>query len=195
MRSFFQPFVYHLRNLGRFSGRDPRKMFWPWAIGLMITTMMVMTAVMIPAMVRMTALARQYPERSQISVGPGTYSVQINGHVPEMAPIMTTILIGVAIIAAVNILLLAASVTRRLHDRGKSGLWGLLPLPFLATGLVLMPMIFGSIERDGPPMNLFFAGFFNNIIYLATLGYLIFLLARSGERTHNRFGPPPDLGA
>src|ERR1043165_3573647 len=34
------------------------------------------------------------------------------------------------------VLLLAAAVTRRLHDRDRTGLWGLLPVPFMIVGLL-----------------------------------------------------------
>lgn len=187
MRSHFQLIGYHLRSLTRFSGRDARPTFWPWAITLLVAATAAMNVLMVPVMIGMTALAGQQPDRSRIDVGPGSYAVQIESGMPGLAAIMTPMAIGVAVIAAIIIPLVAASVTRRLHDHGKSGAWGLLPLPFLAAGLFLVPQIFGAAVGDG----LFVAGLINNFVYLAMLLYLVVLLIRDGDPGANRYGPPP----
>lgn len=192
MRSFFHLLAYHVRSLARFSGRDSRPTFWPWAITLALAAMIAMSALMVPVMIGMTALARQYPDQSRIEIGPGHYSVQIDGGVPGAASLIAPMVVGIAGIAAIIIPLVAASVARRLHDRGKSGAWGLLPLPFLTIAFLLFPRMFGSVGMESPPEGLFFAGVFNNFVYVAALGYLVVLLIRDGDRGANRYGPPPD---
>jgi uncharacterized membrane protein YhaH (DUF805 family) len=98
-----------------------------------------------------------------------------------------------SITVAATVVLLAAAVARRLHDRNRRGYWGLLPLPFLAAGLALMPGIFerAAAGREIPDPRLFLALVLNNLVYLAALGFLIVLLAGPGTTGPNRFGPPP----
>lgn len=191
MHSYFGLIAYHLRSLARFSGRDARPTFWPWAITLLLAAMAAMSAIMVPVMTGMTGLARQHPGQSRIEAGAGSYSVHIDGGVQGAGSIMAPAAIGAASIAAIVVLLLAASVTRRLHDLDKSGAWGLLPLPFLVTGLILFSWIFNSFEAGGPPDAVFFAGILNNFVYLAALVYLVVLLIRHGDPGLNRHGPPP----
>src|SRR4051794_22734658 len=86
------------------------------------------------------------------------------------------------------ILLYAAAVTRRLHDRGKSGAWGLMPLPFIIYSSIMMPMMFGSFGNGTQPdMALFFSIFLSNMLYIITLIVLIVLLAAAGEPQPNRY--------
>jgi uncharacterized membrane protein YhaH (DUF805 family) len=96
-----------------------------------------------------------------------------------------------------GVLLLAAAVVRRLHDRAKSGFLGLLPLPFLAAGMILMPIAFDrfgasmSGKNPEPDVSLIFWLFANNLLFLGGLVILIVELASSGTRGPNRFGPDP----
>lgn len=89
----------------------------------------------------------------------------------------------------ISILLLAASVTRRLHDSDRRGWWGLMPLPFLAGGLIGMALMFSGsgddLESRLMPLVL------NNMIYLGLLGVLVVLLCRRGTPGPNRFGDRP----
>lgn len=183
---------YNLTNLLNFSGRDSRADFWPYVafvVGIMFVGMM---AIMVPMMAdlfgKMRQFAAAHPDQATVESGPGTYSISIQGNHPELMPDMTAITGGFSIVCLAVICLLAAAVVRRLHDRGKSGAWGLMPLPFLATGFAMMPKIFAEPVSD---MTLFNALFFNNLVYLASLGLLIAFLAGESEKTENRYGPPP----
>jgi uncharacterized membrane protein YhaH (DUF805 family) len=94
---------------------------------------------------------------------------------------------------ALAVLLLAAAVTRRLHDRGRRGWWGLAPLPFLVVGMTVFPRLFKTTlagEMTPDSMRLFGLMFANNLLYLGSLGLLIFLLAGASQPNANRFGPP-----
>ena len=53
-----------------------------------------------------------------------------------------------------------------------------------------MPKLF---SQSVPDMTMFVGLFFNNLIYLASLGLLIFLLAGEGEKAENRYGPSPTV--
>ena len=192
MRSYVQLMAYHLRGLTRFSGRDARPTFWPWAITLLVASMATFSAIMLPTMMGAIGAAFRHP-RTETGSSQATATAQIEGG-NLFSSMMTTLTISTAIVAVIVVALLAASVTRRLHDHGKSGAWGLLPLPFLATAMVLFPKILASTGPGATPDGLFFAGFFNNLIYLACLGYLVFLLVRDGDAGPPRFGPPPSGG-
>ena len=59
---------------------------------------------------------------------------------PEMlVPDFSSLFWPIVLINLVTVLLLAAAVARRLHDRNRTALWGLLPLPSMILGLVAMP--------------------------------------------------------
>ena len=96
---------------------------------------------------------------------------------PDMGGIMA----GAGIVAAILVALLAAALTRRLHDRGRSGYWGLLPIPFIVFALIAMPHVF----TQTPNLVLFFLLFINNALYLASLITLIVMLA-GASRTDPR---------
>jgi uncharacterized membrane protein YhaH (DUF805 family) len=76
-------------------------------------------------------------------------------------------------------LLYAAAVARRLHDRGKSGFWGLMPLPFIIYSSIMMPTVFASPSELN--MTLFFSIFISNMLYIVTLIWLIVWLAGPSE--------------
>lgn len=186
----------HLKQLLRFSGREGVKAFWTYALFVIAGLFWALAAVMMPIMAHTLAtaeqIARTHPEDVTVSQGPGQISVQVHGNHPEMMPDFETMTQSMWPIMVVGVVLLAAAVARRLHDRGRSGLWGLLPLPFLVTGLVLMPRIARQMmAAQEPDMTAFFALFVNNMLYLASLGLLVFLLIKPGDPAANRWGEPP----
>jgi uncharacterized membrane protein YhaH (DUF805 family) len=113
----------------------------------------------------------------------GSTSIEIEGYHPEFVPDFGVLFWILGGIVAVTVVLLAAAVARRLHDRGRSAFWGLAPLPFLAFGLTVMPMMMSEvvIGVGEPDMRLFFAIFLNNICYLAVLLTLIIQLSGAGQ--------------
>ena len=188
--------IDHFKGLARFSGREGRKSFWIWAALNLGLSMVMAAAVMVPMVIdmftRIERFADEHPELVTRTYGPGSYSVQVKGHHPELMPDFSAVMTGFGLSVSLTVALLAAAVVRRLHDTGRTGAWGLLPLPFLAAGLVLMPGLFKSFEGAGEPdLGMFFLLFVNNLVYLASLGVLIALLAGKGTAGDNRFGPPP----
>jgi uncharacterized membrane protein YhaH (DUF805 family) len=196
MNSFVDSVRSGLGGLWRFSGRDPARRFWPYA-GLVVGLVMTAAAAMIVPIMsttfgRMQRFALAHPDQATITQGPGSYSIEIHGNHPELMPDMTPFFWTLRAAVAVAVVLLAGAATRRLHDRGRRGWWGLPPVLFLAGGLTLFPRLFDSAaggRTDASTMGLFGLVFLNNMLYLASLGLLIFLLAGASEPKDNRFGP------
>jgi uncharacterized membrane protein YhaH (DUF805 family) len=182
MGQIIEAISYNLTNLFRFGGADRRSVFWPYAGCVIGLAMAAMAAVMLPemqaGMARMEEFAAGNPDKATIQRGPGHYSIKVQGHHPELMPDMGNITTGMSVVFAVTVLLLAAAVARRLHDTGRSGAWGLMPLPFIIYAMVMMPRLLGASDPD---MGLFFSLVINNLLYLASLALLVVLLARPGK--------------
>ncbi len=162
---------YGFANLTRFDGRDDRGRFWTYAGTILIV---MMAGYMVALALRMTDLV---------------YDLQHNNNANLH---LGSVIGGVAILSVSVICLLASAVSRRLHDIGRSGFWGLMPVPFLAFGLVQMGRIIGAVEAGvDPDMDAFLLVFINNMIYLASLGFLVFLLVKRSSDGMNRFGGAP----
>ncbi|HEY0414037.1 MAG TPA: DUF805 domain-containing protein [Allosphingosinicella sp.] len=195
MSGFFASIGHNLRGLFRFSGRDARSQFWPYAILLIFLDMVAMMGMIMPAVMdslaRMQRFAAVHPELTTVESGPGHYSISIEGYHPELMPDMGRLGSGFALIVLATVLLLAAAVTRRLHDRDRRGWWGALPVPFLAFGVIAMPRVMTGFQaRPMPDMRLFFALFLNNMIYFGALVLVVVLLAGPGTGGPNRFDDP-----
>lgn len=171
----------HFTRLFDFTGREDRASFWPYAaLAFIIITavgMIIFVPMMSHMMQEMRQFAAQHPDQATVTSEPGQYSISVQGNHPEFMP-AGTIAIFLAVSFGLAILLYAAAVVRRLHDRGKSGFWGLMPLPFIFYSSVIMPRMFASVGTETQPdMTLFFSIFFSNFFYIATLIWLIVLLA------------------
>ncbi len=188
--------IDHLRGLARFSGREAQKPFWIWTaivIGCAVIAMMaVMSSSLSSTFSKMEQFAAQHPDQVTRTVSPTSYSITVHGNHPELMPDFSVMLIGIGVISALSILLLAAAVVRRLHDCNRTGAWGLPPAVLLLTGLFGMSRMFDQFDGpSGPPMGLFFGMFLNNLAYLGSLALLVVLLADKGTPDENRFGPQP----
>lgn len=181
---------HNLASLTDFRGRETRSQFWPYFGVVAFLSFAAMWFVMFPefqaSMERMQAFAAEHPELATVQRSATSYSITIEGHHPELMPDIGRVSIGLGAVIVIAILLLAAAVTRRLHDRGKSGRWALAPVLFLAFGLSLMPIMF---TQNPPNLALFFALFINNALYIASLVYLVVLLNGRSMKGDNRFGP------
>lgn len=192
----------HLTRLADFAGREDRQPFWLWTLIVMAASMIGSVTMMIPLMSgifgRMEQFAREHPDQVTRTVRPGSYSIEVHGYHPELPSDFGGFAIGVGLISLVMIGLLAAAVVRRLHDSGRSGWWGLMPIPFLATGIVVMGQVFTAFATNEPDhapppefFRLFGLLFVNNLIYLLTVITLIVFLAAVGTRGANRYGDDP----
>jgi uncharacterized membrane protein YhaH (DUF805 family) len=192
------PIVRGFRNIARFSGRDSRGQFWPYA-GVVFALVffgfgIAMSLVMNEMFAGMQAFAAEHPEAATVHASPGSYSISIDASHPDapelnLGPFFATL--ASMVLACVG--LLAAAVSRRLHDSGRRAYWGLMPLPFLLFGLTAFPAMITQVTASGEPdLGLFFLLFFNNLLYLVALAGLIVLLVLRGTTGPNRFGPEPE---
>ncbi|MDR6533559.1 uncharacterized membrane protein YhaH (DUF805 family) [Caulobacter rhizosphaerae] len=198
MKAFVESIRHGFAGLPRFAGRDSAGRFWPYAGAVIALFFIAAAATMIPIMSgtfsRMQSFAAEHPDQATVTRGPGSYSIEIHGNHPELMPDMTPFFTVMQVGCAVAVLLLAAAVTRRLHDRGRRGWWGLAPVPFLIIGLTLFPRLFQStLSGQTTPGTLAMFGVMmaNNLLYLASLALLVVLLTGAGQPGENRFGPPP----
>lgn len=190
------PLTHGFRNLTRFTGRDRRGLFWPHAAIVLALTFVAMGVVMSIVMGRifadMQAFAIAHPEAATIESSPGHYSIQVDpthpaASMPDFGPFFAT----VAVSAAVAIGLLAAAVSRRLHDTGRSASWGLAPAVLLAANLATFPFVMQDfMGSETPNFTLFGLLFTGGMLYNASLLMLIVVLALPGTAGPNRHGPP-----
>jgi uncharacterized membrane protein YhaH (DUF805 family) len=182
----------HFRRLATFRGREDRASFWPYA-GLAFAILMAVGAAMfVPMMAQsmaaMQAFAAQHPDQVTVVSGPGEYSISTRGAVPGLMPSSASLLAYLGVTFGLALLLYAAAVVRRLHDRGRTGAWGLLPLPFILYSTIQMPRMFGAVGAgQQPDMGLFFSVFFSNLLYMASVLALIVLLAGPSDPQPNRY--------
>jgi len=191
------PILRGFRGLTRFSGRDSRGAFWPYAglvlAGVFLAGGFAMTWAMGPLFQDMAQFAAEHPEATTVHAAPGQYSISIDGSHPD-APLPDLgrffgVLVSMIVMA---VALLAAAVSRRLHDSNRRGWWGLLPLPFLAFGMSAFPIMMRDVMASPTPnLGLFFAIFANNVLYMLALATLVVLLCLRGTQGANRFGDAP----
>lgn len=185
MSNAFDAITFSLRNLFRFNGRDDRSTFWTYAacvIGLALLALLGAMGKMSNAMAEFT---KRHPERAQIDVGRGHYSIHIEGTPPELTGTFGEMMTIMNVLFGVCIGLLAAAVARRLHDTGRSGAWGLIPVPFITFSGAMTARMAGGTDLD---VGLFLAVFTSNLLYVASLAYLIVLLAKPSEPSSNSSG-------
>ncbi|MEZ5654614.1 MAG: DUF805 domain-containing protein [Sphingobium sp.] len=181
------PFIAHFSRLFDFAGREDRSSFWPYAAFVFIFVTVAGMAIFLPimghAIHKMQQYAVQHPDQVVIAQGPGYYSISTKSGHPEFVA-ASAMAKFFAVIFGLAILLYAAAVVRRLHDRGKTGFWGLMPLPFILYSSVQMPRVFSSFSAGAEPsMGLFFSIFFSNLFYIVTLIWLIVILAGPSKRS------------
>lgn len=189
------PIIRGFRNVTRFSGRDKRGQFWPYAGVVFAVSFFAfgvcMALVMNAIFADMSAFAVAHPESATVQSSPGHYSIQIDGQHPEApVPDFTLFFVGLWAMVGTVVVLLAAAVSRRLHDRNMRAYWGLLPVPFLAVASTGFPLLMHqAMQGEEPDMGLFLLLFLNNMVYLVALVTLIIMLAMRGTVGPNRFGP------
>lgn len=179
----------HFTRLLDFDGREDRASFWPYAAVAFIIVMVVSAAIFIPMMIHAMAAMQQYagrhPNDVTVSSGPGHYRISIHGHGHPQFFERASIMAYLCVTFGLSFLLYAGAVVRRLHDRGMSGFWGLMPVPFIVYSSFVLPAVFASTGR--PSMGAFISSFVSNMLYMVTLIALIVLLAGAGIPGPNRF--------
>lgn len=182
----------HFQKLANFKGREDRTSFWPYA-ALVLGIVMVVGALMtLPMMVRLIQAAPQFtpsdPGDVNVFAEGGEFSASAQGQFAGPALPVGFLAAYLAVTLGLAVVLYAAAVVRRLHDRGNSGWWGLMPLPFLAYISVQMIRLVGSMQRGAPPdITLFLTVAVSNIFYWAALLTLVVLLAGASDPGPNRY--------
>lgn len=189
-----QPIIRGFRNLLVFDGRDVRAQFWPYAAVVVALTFMIMGGTLNLAVQSFFAeaerMAVEHPDSVQIQQTASSYSVQYapgSGVMPDMTGFFLSL--GGGVLLAV--VLLAAAITRRLHDRGLPGYFALVPLTFLGLGVSGMHQMMMSFDEAAPDLALFGALMLNNMLYLASLAGLVIALSLPGSPVPNRYGASP----
>ncbi|WP_300527925.1 DUF805 domain-containing protein [Maricaulis sp.] len=176
--------IHNLRNLTNFSGQDTKNQFWPYAGVLLGLSFLGLMLAWIPeflaSFVRAEAFAIANPEMATIIEEPGSKTIIIHEFHPDLMPNFGWLFGSLGLICAILVMMVAASVARRLRDRGKTWLWAVPPLIFLIIGAVGMQTLFAAFARDEAGSEMFGAFmllFANNAAYLGSLGCLVYLLA------------------
>ena len=185
--AFVASIGHNLRRLSDMSGRETQVQFWPYA-GLVygLATLVSAILMMIPLANMFVEMMKQIGEAANRGGNAQPEFVKS----PEMlVPDFSSLFWPIVLINLVTVLLLAAAVARRLHDRNRTALWGLLPLPQMAIGLVAMPTKVPSFAAQAEPDPLIYLVMLNNMVSYALLITLILLMIGKGTTGPNRFGP------
>jgi uncharacterized membrane protein YhaH (DUF805 family) len=186
---------HNLRGLARFNGRDSQRQFWPWAIIIFLVSQAAATIIVVIPIASAFARFMQMvaKEAAKPNEDPEAADMLAERLMADMASEMGAIWQPLAVVTIVTVALLAAAVTRRLHDRGRTGLWGLLPVPFLAVSVATMPYTFrlGMAPKEVAPMDTFLM--LAGPMSWVTLIVLVVLLVGEGDPGSNRFGPEPPV--
>ncbi len=204
------PIVRGFKKLADFKGRDRRSQFWPYAgvaYGVFYVVQSVATQfALMPIQIAFHRNAEKLMfVEAEVSDAAGTLVVR-SGHSPlalfegiDFTPLIIIMALG----SLAYVLLLAAAVSRRLHDRGLSAWWagGYYLLSHIPTALMVVgmsklgPVIEGAEawnpQTMGPAMMWMISGV--SLGSLLSIGGLILLiqLCLKGKAGPNRYGPEP----
>jgi uncharacterized membrane protein YhaH (DUF805 family) len=179
---------YALGSVLRFSGRDGRGLFWPWAIFVFLLMQAASMLIMIPVMFGGFMRVIQAVQKQDFASGAGPDPAAVERAMAQMVTGFGWLWIPTALIDAIIVALLAAAVTRRLHDRDRTAFWGLLPLPFKAIGVAFMPATFAFALAPTQPNPVMKLLLLQAPFFWGSLLWLCFLLAGEGTKGPNRFG-------
>jgi len=179
----------HFRKLASFKGRENRASFWPYAALVLGIVMVVGALMVLPLMAEsMRAATAVPPLEVPDGVGPNEFSMPPPAAVPGAVPSAAFLAAFLGVTFGLAILLYAAAVVRRLHDRGRSGAWGVMPLPFILYQTIEVPRLFGSTAQGGQPEPaMLLALAFSNLFYWTALLALVVLLAGGSDPGPNRY--------
>jgi uncharacterized membrane protein YhaH (DUF805 family) len=186
MNAFFVSIAHNLRRLLDFSGRESQILFWPYA-GFIYALATVVSSflIMAPVMEMLVQMMKQI--RDAAEQGGNAEPAFIKA--PEMLmPDFSGLVLPIVLVNLATIALLAAAIARRLHDKDRSGYWGLLPLPTMLIGLVFMPQILAGFippRQSDPLLGLLML---NNLASFGLIVVLVILLVGKGSEGPNRFG-------
>lgn len=126
---------YNFRHLFDFAGRDARQTFWYWVLFVVILNIVVSLAISGPMMADAMSAGFAAAQGDDPAMVQTAVMERMAGKVEAL--VWLSIIVGV-----VNIVLMAASFVRRLHDSGKSAIWAVLAG---AVQVVVLVMALGQI--------------------------------------------------
>ncbi|MGX7952729.1 DUF805 domain-containing protein [Tsuneonella sp. HG249] len=107
---------YHFRHLADFSGRDARQTFWYWFLFLFIANIGVSIIATVPMMIEAMTVGLEAARSGNEAAAEAMIMDRMAGRVESVVAVSLAL-------GAANLLLMAASFTRRVHDSGKPGIW------------------------------------------------------------------------
>ena len=188
MNAFFFSIAYNIRRLFDFRGRETQILFWPYAGFVFGLATVVTTAlIMIPVMEMVATMMQQIA----VAARQGGDAEPTFMKSPEMLiPDMSGLVLPTVAVNLVMIALLAAAIARRLHDKDRSGFWGLLPLPPMLLGFAIMPRTMAGMYGVAEPDPLTALAMLNSFLTYGLLILLVVMLVGTGSDGPNRFGVP-----
>lgn len=181
-----------LANLLNFSGRDARQTFWYYVLFVYVVTTVVTVLAMIPAMVDMFS---GIVDLAKAGAGP---EVAEQAVMNSMTGMLGSVGWVSMIVGGAFIVLLAASLVRRLHDSDMPGWWALAPGGLQAIGIAMMPAQMASIVEtmtDPAAMNdptaMYRAQGAAGLIGWVAIGLVIWFGVRKSTEGPNRYGHAP----
>ncbi|MGZ8998376.1 MAG: DUF805 domain-containing protein [Allosphingosinicella sp.] len=180
---------HNLARLVTFRGRDSKRQFWPWAILVFLIQCIAGIAIMIPWMAgtmnRVIAVVQTMPGKE--AQDQQLVAAKMEALLRESMAGIGDLWLPSLICQLGAVLLIAASVTRRLHDRNRRGYWGLIPLPFVAISIANLP-IAGKMMTGDQMTPLEGAAVALGYGYWIALLVLVVILVGDGDKGPNRFG-------
>lgn len=165
------------QSVAQFEGRDRRARFWPYVAVvvaiLLVVQMLGAATIAVPLMAELQT------------------SIETETEPPwdRLEAAWRSVLVFMAALGISYLVLMAAAVTRRLHDTGRTALWGLLPFPFFAYNTVMFWLSWTDLIK--PDEWLFLSVSLSSGLGVLVTIVLIVLLALPGAPEPNRFGARP----
>lgn len=156
----WQAIQYNLANLANVNGRDARSTFWYYVLFIVICQFVAGMLVALPMLFEIGGAVVDVANNSASSAhgtAPSEAEIQamMMGRMGGM--VGQQVILG-AIVNAAATALLAASLVRRVHDSGRSGLWALIPivleLAAIAFNLSMMGQVEAMMELAGDPARI-----------------------------------------
>ena len=185
-----------IANLGNPNGRDARQTFWYWMLVVFILRYaagMVTSFPMTMRIMNKTMASVGNPDQ----VDPVAMQAEMMAMIADDLPRM--VWIGVAI-GVVSMLLLTASIVRRLHDSNLSGWLVLVPGGLYAIALAQAPRqieaaaaMLKSIKANSPPdmAQMLQAQSGIGLLAWVAIGLVIWIGLRKSDEGSNRYGDAP----
>ena len=183
---------HNLANLSNFTGRDARQTFWYYVLFVYIVTTVVSMLAMIPAMVGM------FTNIIDVAKAGGSEQTAQQTVANSMSSLFGSVGWVSMVVGALFIILLAASLVRRLHDSDMPGLWALAPCALQAIGIAMMPAqlaamtaVMADPAAMGDPTAMYRAQGAAGLIGWVAIGLVIWFGVRKSSAGANRYGDAP----